>query len=407
MKQILLPLLFFLGFAGTAIAQRTVSGTILDESNEGLIGASVIIKGTSTGTVTDFDGRFTLEVPEGKNLLEISYIGYVTQTIELGTSNVVNVTLAQGIELTEVIVTALGISKAEKSLGYAVSSVATEEINRTGDINPLAGLKGKVPGIDISSANGQPGSSSKVRIRGVGSITGSASPLIVIDGVPQFDNFTGIDPDRTGSLDRQVDFGNSLGDLNPTDIENISVLKGAAAAALYGSRAGSGVIIVTTKNSSYNQALKVDYSGSYTRSAIGRLQHKQDIFGQGWSGVHDLNENGSWGPKYDGQDRLWGKIVDNQQQVRSYKYRGDDALREAFDIGTEWQHSIGFSAGTETAKYRVSFTNTEADGVIPTDQDSYSRQALALTGGLKVGKLEITSSINFQRKSQKVVTVAD
>ena len=278
MKRFFLQLLFFLGFASMAIAQRTVSGTITNELNEGLIGASVTVQGSSEGTTTDIDGNFTIQVPEGANTLEVSYIGYETQIIELGASNVINVTMVEGIQLTEVVVTALGISKEEKSIGYAVSTVESEEINRTADINPLEGMKGKVAGIDIASANGQPGASSKIRIRGVGSITGSASPLIVIDGVPQFDNFTGIDPDRLGSLDRQVDFGNSLSDLNPTDIENISVLKGAAASALYGSRAGAGVIIVTTKNGSYNQPLKIEYSGSYTRSLVGRLQHKQSTF---------------------------------------------------------------------------------------------------------------------------------
>lgn len=403
MKQLYMIAIGVLCISWSSFAQRTITGLIVDAESEPLVGVNVIVKGTTIGTVSDVDGTYALDVDDNAVYLVYSYTGYETQEISLGLSNIIDLTMAEGVELDEVLVTALGISKDEKAIGYAVSQVNSSEINRAADINPLSSIKGKVAGIDISSANGQPGASSKVRIRGVGSITGSASPLLVIDGVPQFDNFTGVDPDRTGSLDRQVDYGNSLGDLNPNDVESVTVLKGAAASALYGSRAGSGVIIVTTKRANLDQPLRIEYNGSYTRSEVGRLQHTQSIFGQGWSGVHDLNENGSWGPKYDGKNRLWGKVVDNQQQVRSFEYRGDKALRDAFGIGAEFQNSIAFSAGTKSARYRLGFTNTSSDGIIPTDQDSYGRQAISLSGGVKIGKLDINTSINYQRKSQKVV----
>ena len=404
MKRLLLLLTVCMITAVSAFAQRTVSGVIADPSGEPLFGANVVVKGTTVGAVTDFDGAYELVVPEGNNELVVSFTGYETQEITLGESNVIDFTMTKGIVLQEAVITALGISREKKQLGYAVTEVGNESITRTSEVSPLDGLKGKVAGLEISQASGQPGASRKVRLRGVGSISGNVSPLIVIDGVPQADNFTGTNPAASGALDRQEDFGNALSDLNPNDIKSMTVLKGAAASALYGNRAASGVILVTTKSGAYNSPkLKVEYTGSYTASEILRVPQTQDEFGNGWSGVRDLNENGSWGPRLDGINRVFGRVVNDQQRVKAYSAQHEDSYRAAFDIGKEFQNSVAFSAGNKTGRFRASFTNVNADGIIPTDNDRLSRNSVSLNGGLNINKWDISSSINFINKDQNIV----
>ena len=403
MKNAIL-LLFFALTTTWSFSQRTVSGTIVDDTGEALIGANILVKSTEVGTISDIDGKFTLDVPADASTLVISYTGYGTQEIDINDPTTSStIVLRAGEYLSEIVVTALGISREKKQLGYAITEVDSDDITRTSSVSPLEGLKGKVAGIDITQASGQPGASQKIRIRGTGSITGNASPLIVIDGVPQFDNFTGSNPAAQGILDRQEDFGNALSDLNPADIDNISILKGAPAAALYGSRAGSGVVLVTTKKGSLNQDLKIEYSGSYTRSEIGRIPGTQSEFGNGWSGVRDLNENGSWGPRLDGVDRLWGRVVNNQQRVKPYSYNHANSYRDAFDIGMEWQNTLAFSAGNEFSRFRLGYTNSNADGIIPTDNDSYNRNSLNFNGGINVGKWEVSTGLNFLFKNQRIV----
>ncbi|GAA5225210.1 SusC/RagA family TonB-linked outer membrane protein [Membranihabitans marinus] len=400
MKRFIFFIVLMLCWSIISFAQNSVSGTVVDEEGDPLIGANVLVKGGSTGSITDFDGKYVVEIPEGTEALIFSYTGYETQEISIGGRTVIDVILVSGQLLQEIVVTSLGVSKEKKQLGYAVSSVDNESLNRTSDVSPLDGLKGKVAGLEISQSSGQPGASRKVRLRGVGSINGSASPLVVIDGVPQFDSFTG----ATSSLDRQTDFGNALSDLNANDIANVTVLKGAAASALYGNRAASGVIMITTKSGEYGpQGLNVEFSTGFTTSEIARVPFTQSEFGNGWSGVRDLNENGSWGPRLDGVERVWGRVVNDQQRVKTYVARHEDSYRAAFDFGQEYQNSLAFSGGNDVSRFRVSFANVNSDGIIPTSSDYLNRNTLAFNGGLKLDNWEISSSFNYINKNQRLV----
>lgn len=224
-------------------AKITTQGTIVDSKGEPLIGVSILEVGTTNGTITDIDGKFTLRVASGATL-EISYIGYKTQRVTAKPS-MGTLTMADDTEvLDEVVVTALGIKRSEKSLGYAMQEVKGESLVAARETNLANALTGKFAGVQITRSSNGAGGSSKIQLRGANSVTGLNQPLIVVDGVPM-DNFTGAT--NNNYWNPSTDMGNGLSDLNPEDIESMSVLKGASAAALYGSRAGNGVILITTK----------------------------------------------------------------------------------------------------------------------------------------------------------------
>ncbi len=243
MKKTALVFLLFLCASFTMLAQRTVTGVITEANGDALIGASVLAKGTDAGTSTDIDGSFRLEVPAGADVLVVSYTGFETQEVALGASSTITIVLQEGKILDEVVVTALGIEKQSKDLGYSIDEVGSEELVKARETNIVNALQGKVTGVQVSNTGGNLGGSSKIIIRGATSLSGRNNPLWVIDGMPFNDNqFV------TGSrISGNRDFGNGASVVNPDDIESISILKGAAATALYGSRAASGAIIVTTK----------------------------------------------------------------------------------------------------------------------------------------------------------------
>lgn len=404
MKKTLLVVSMVLFAMGIALAQRSISGTVTDQTGEPLIGASILVKGTTTGTVTDFDGRYTLSVAEGRDVLIFSFTGFDPQEIPIGISNVIDVVLTEGITLQTAVVTALGIEKDEKTLGYGVTQVDGDEITKTRNNSFVDALSGKVAGLTVST-NGQPGGSSEIVIRGYGSVTGNNQALLVIDGVPASNgNNTSVTTllNPLDDFNRSQDFGNQVNDINPDDIENISVLKGAAATALYGSRAANGAIIITTKSGKRNQKLTVDYSGSYTRSQVNRLPHMQNSFGQGWSGLFDNIENGSWGPKTDNELRLWGNTIDNSRQLKPFSAL-ENNLRDFYDTGFGVNNSVSVAGGNESASFRLSYSNAQEDGVVPTDADSYKRNTVGLKGEIGNEKVTIGASVEFMNKEQKAI----
>jgi TonB-dependent SusC/RagA subfamily outer membrane receptor len=308
MKKLFLFITVLIFAMGSAFAQRTITGTITDDTGEALIGANILVKGTSVGAVTDLDGNYTLQVPEGSNMIIVSYTGYETQELELGASNVLDITMSEGILLTEAVVTALGISREKKSLGYSVQDVKGEELIVARDPNAINALSGRVAGLQIISSSGNVGSSNRVIIRGNSSISGNNEPLYVINGIPM-DNGSYSGNAQYGG----VDYGNAMSDLNPDDIESISVLKGPNAAALYGSRAANGVILVTTKSGKgTTKGIGVSYSGTIGFSNPFRLPKYQDKFGQG--GGYQFNyvdgTNTAPGSLNDGVDESWGPSFD-------------------------------------------------------------------------------------------------
>jgi TonB-linked SusC/RagA family outer membrane protein len=383
-----------------AMAQTTVKGTVVAaEDGSAIPGATVAVKGfAGIGTITDFDGGFTVEVPDGGTTLIVSFVGYTDQEVAINGQASIKVSLQRAdVGLDEVVVTALGVSKEKKAIGYSATTLGGDEIAASKTVNPMNALQGKVAGIDISTAPG-PGATQNVMIRGASSF-GNNQPLYVIDGVPIVNS-----QNRSGdNLNNQVDFGSGINAINPDDIANMTVLKGAAATALYGSRAANGVILITTKSGTNTKGkMQITYDGAVSFSQVGRIAERQNIFGQGWSGMRALDENGNWGPKYDGKDRVWGNIVDNSQQIKPYVFL-ENRLRDFYDIGTNYKNSISASGGNETTNYFLSFSHNAMDGVIPTDNDSYTRYTISTRGSHKMGKMKVSSSLNYANEKTSAV----
>jgi len=394
-KRVMLILSCLFLSLGLVVAQTTrINGTVVDSNGEPVISASVVVKGTTVGTVTDLDGKFSINVPDGNNTLVFTLVGM--KTIEAKAASNMNVVMQNDDRLLdEVVVTAIGIKRAEKSLAYTVSQVNSDELTKTGDKNVLGALSGKVAGLKISSSSGAPGASSRVVVRGFTSLTGSNEPLFVVDGVPLANNRMG---SSTSYLDNNADYGNAINDINPNDIESVSVLKGASATTLYGSRAANGVIMITTKKGSAQDKVKIDFTSNTTLSRVGMLPTFQNRYGQGWGYQFSTLENGSWGPRLDGKDRLWGNIVDNEQLYKPYAAQKNN-LRDFYDTGVQYDNSLAISGGQNKVTYYLSYSNVYSDGVIPTAADTYKRNSVALKGSYTDKWLTTSANVNYIRKS--------
>lgn len=386
----------------TFAQERAVSGTVSDNAGMPLPGVSVLVKGTKTGTQSDFDGKFSIKASSSQ-VLVFSYIGMKTQEVA-ATSTTINVKLADAgaQELEGVVVTAFGIKREKKSLGYATTTLKADQLTAVVNTNPFETLSGKIAGVDITAPS-QPGASTKVVIRGLNTITGNNGPLYVVDGTPINNSATG-----TTTTTRSYDAGNGISDIDPNNIESMTVLKGAAASALYGSRAGGGVIIITTKKGKANSGIKVDLLASTEFSEVARVPHLQNQFGQGWSGEGYSgsstvsNENGSWGPAFNGEVRPWGTIYNNTQQLKPYVALKDN-VRDFYNTGVMSTQSATLSGGGDTSDFSLVFSNVHSDGVIPTDADLYQKQSLGFNGGLKSNKFTLRTSINYVYKNQSAV----
>jgi TonB-linked SusC/RagA family outer membrane protein len=376
MKKISLVLGLVLFGIGSLLAQRTISGTITDQSGDPLIGASVLVKGTSTGTVTDIDGGFSLNVPEGRDVLVISYTGFTTQEVEIGNRTQVNIALEEGITLTEAVVTALGVQREEKSLGYAVQEVGGDQLTISNDLNFVSSLSGKVAGVQIISSSGASiGGSAKIRIRGVNTLQGG-EPLYVVDGTP-------IANENFSSTTGGADYGNLAADIPTADIEKISVLKGPAATALYGERASNGVVMITTKKGAFGKrGLGVTVSSTLTADRVYVLPEYQDEYAGGyspdWEEVIDpadgkayrvLNyaADESWGPRMDGTlyRPYWSWFEGPEYGVQAPLSPNPDNVRDFFETGITNINTVSIDGGTESTAFRFSFNNTNQTGVIP------------------------------------------
>jgi TonB-linked SusC/RagA family outer membrane protein len=387
MRKILMMCFALMLFLIAWSQNRTVTGRVTDAQGKAVPYASVVIKGSTTGVSADENGNFTIQAPPNA-VLVISAAGFQGADVNIGDRTTVNSTLTAQSALTEVVVTALGQTRSKTKVGYATSTFNTETINRAAPANALDALSGKIAGANISKTGG-PGSSTKVVLRGYG-VIGNNQPLYVVDGIPLNDS-------RFGASDN-VDFGNGLNDINPADIESISVLKGTAASSLYGSNAKNGAIMITTKRGRSGK-LKVEYNGSVNFSKVGKLPEMQSIFGQGWGGIFVLPENGSWGPKMDGKTRAWGSIVDNSQLIKPFSFI-DNNIRDFYNTGVEANNTIGLSGGNETSQFYFSYGNVVSDGVIPTKTDYYQRNTFALRTNSKFNAFTLNSSFNYSNKKQ-------
>lgn len=400
----LLACLFLVGVGLVHAQSRSVSGKVFSaEDGQPIIGASVVVKGTTMGTITGVNGDFTISLPSNEKTLVISYVGMKTTEVEAKNGLIVKLE-SDALVIDEVVVTAIGIKRSQKALGYAATTVNANDITATGNRSALNALQGKVAGVEISSASGSPGSSTRVIMRGFSSLGGSNQPLYVVDGVPVSNGQIG-----STNINGGVDFGNRANDINPEDIETMTILKGGSATALYGSRAASGVIIITTKNGSKaNNKAKVEVSSTTSYENPLRLPYFQNEFGQGWYNrttepTGDLQENGSWGPKFDGQIRKWGFVVDNQQMIKPYVALPTN-VKDFFDTGKTYNNSISISNGDADKNFFISYSNVSADGIMPTNADSYKRNNLSMRGSTKFMKIFTASaSMNYVRKDSKFV----
>lgn len=393
MKRILsfLVCLLILGYSAAFGQNIQIRGTVTSgEDGSTLPGVYVKIKGTNTGTATDAEGKYQLTA-DSKATLVFTFIGYREQEIALSGQSVVDVVMVPDItQVDEVVVTALGIRRSEKSLGYAATTVASEEFAKKSQTEAMNSLQGKVAGVQISSGGGMPGASTKVIIRGYSSLDGN-SPLYVVDGVP-IDNST-----RT-AYSSGLDFGNRANDINPNDIENMTILKGAAATALYGSRASGGAILITTKGGKQSDKVKVEINSSISVSDVLRIPQMQNTFGQGWSGLWSVDENGSWGPKMDGVVRAWGNIFNNSQKVKPFSPVKNNVY-DFYDFGTQYNNSISLSGGNENQTYYLSYNNVSANGVIPSDVDKNTKNAFTLKASTKGKKITASTSIFYVNRN--------
>jgi TonB-linked SusC/RagA family outer membrane protein len=393
--------------ASTSAQRRVVTGKVVGDDSLPVPSASIQIKGTATGVAADAQGNFSISASP-TDVLVVSSLNYGAQEITVGNRSVIEVKLSRSSISTieEVVVTALGVSRGRRALGYSATTFKPDDITRTSPVSPLDALQGKVAGADISTVGGQPGASSKIILRGYSSLQGNNQALIVVDGVP-FNNTrpasgTRGDPNLLNAQGGN-DFGNGLNDLNPNDIESITILKGAAASSLYGSRAQNGAVIITTKKGKAGK-LQVDISSSAIMSSVGKLPEMQNEWGQGWNGIHYKEENGSWGPRLDGRDRLWGSMVDNSRLIKPFVAQ-EDNMRNFYDNGIELNNSVSLRGGNDVANFMFSYGNVYSNGVIPSNNDSYLRHTVALRAQVKASdKFVISSSFNYINKNARTVT---
>lgn len=331
----LLTLIMCISAISLSAQNVTVRGTVTDAKNEPIIGATIIVVGNpGQGVITDIDGKYTFPNVSKNASLQFSYMGMKAQLIALNGRTTLNVVMEDDSELLdEVVVTALGIKREKKSLGYALQEIKGDDIVQAREVNITNALSGKVAGLQVVRGSNGIGGSSKIVLRGNNSLTGDNQPLIVVDGVPM-DNFTGAS--NNDFWNPSMDMGNGLGDLNPEDIASMSVLKGASAAALYGSRAGNGVILITTKTGSSQKGLGVTISSTTGFENIFMIPNIQKTFGQGANGVYEPTSGSSWGPKIEGQEvEKWDK---SKSPLQVY-----DNIGNFMRTGVNTQNSIALS----------------------------------------------------------------
>lgn len=372
--------------SGVVQGKIAVSGTVKDKNGEPLIGVSVVEKGTTNGMITDLDGNFGLSVSSPEAVLEFSYVGYNPVSVKVGDRTFFAIEMGESTQnLDEVVVTALGIKREKKMLGYAVQDIKADKLNTTGDPSVIGALSGKVAGLQMNTAGTGLSGSTKITLRGNSSLTDNNQPLWVVDGVPFSDNSS-----SDASLFGGVDRGGSAVDINPEDIESISVLKGPNAAALYGSRAGNGVILITTKRGVKEKGFGVTYSGNFTWTSVASSLEQQTTYGQGKGGVFDPNVFESFGAPLDGH--TYTGWLGQELQYKDYGNKFD----QYFNTGFTQTHNVAIGKAEENYNYRASFGSTESQGLF--DGEGLSKINIDLKAGMKMNKyLSMDSKISLSR----------
>ncbi len=442
MRKILLITILFAATALTHVwaQDRAVSGKVVSaEDGTGLPGVNVVLKGTATGTVTDVDGNYKLTVPTSGGTLVFSFIGLQSQEQEIGSRSVIDATMSADVkQLTEVVVTAVGIEREKKALGYSVANLSSDQVQQRAEPDPLRAMQGKMPGVNITGGSGAPGSSTKINIRGISSMTGNTQPLFIVDGIP-FDNSV------NGELDPSSNsvFSNRAFDIDPNNIESISILKGAAASALYGSRATNGVVVITTKASKKNarKGLEVSYNGSVNFQEISGIPDYQDVYTQGSNQLYNGGFIGNWGaPMPDHVDRInaqygtsytktYGLYPDgtpypegtapnpisvrypglfpdlmqdyNGTQVPApYAIQPHDIIGGFFERGRVVENAVSMSSGSEKASINTGFSRMNQEGIVPNQNANRTSLFFGGNGQLDNG-LFISGTVNYVNTTQQ------
>lgn len=392
-------LLFLLLISIGSYAQdRMLKGRILSKDGTSLPGASIIVKGSDKGTSAASTGEFSLSAPSNATLV-ISFIGYKSQEIAIGSQTLFDISLEEDASiLSEVIVTALGIAREKKALGYSVQEVSGKQMTQARTTNFVNALSGKIAGVQVTGSNGAPGASSRVLIRGTSSIGSNNQPLFVVDGIP-------IDNGNYGS-GTSVDYGNGASSINPDDIDNVSVLKGPSAAALYGSRGANGVILITTKSGKGVKGIGVSVNSNTTFDTPFRQPKWQDEYGQGNKGLFSFVDgtgkgvndgvDESWGPKMDGRllPQFDSPLDADGKRIPTPFLPHPDNVNQFYQTGKTYTNNIAITGSNEKGDFRLSFTDLNQSGILP--NTDYKRRTVSLNAGWNLTKkLSIRATGNY------------
>lgn len=393
--------------------ERTISGKVTSaEDATPIPGVNVILKGTTTGTVTDFDGNYKLTVPSERGTLVFRFIGLKTQEIPIGNQSVINVAMTtEAQQLTEVVVTAVGIEREARALGYSVENVQGEELQQVSEPDVLRAMQGKVPGVNIQGSSGAPGSATRITIRGNSSLLGNNQPLFVVDGIP----FNDSEFKPYNQLDNGGAYSNRIADLDPNNIESMTVLKGAAAAALYGSRAANGVVLITTKTGNAKaskKGLEMTFRSSYAMERIANLPDYQNTYGSGVNFAYQ-QVNGSWGAPFIGT-RPYANVDSIPHWYAGRpgmeKYNGvmvpyrayPDNVKDLFETGNIIENSLTVTAGNESSVLSVTASNLNNNGYVPNTQ--FDRTNISAGGNTQLQNgFIVGANLSFIRTRQNGV----
>jgi TonB-linked SusC/RagA family outer membrane protein len=389
-----------------SIIQQAISGKVTDKDGLSLPGVTILIKGSNKGAITDFDGNYTILAPSENTVLVFSYLGFETQEVVVKNQTIVNVVMIPSVsQLREVILTAIGTKQFKDESGSTSSTVKPTEIIKSGETGLINSLSGKASGVRIVRQNGDPGAGANIQIRGINSIEGDSNPLIIIDGIPTSNE--SLDDDGTGGS-TSVTQQSRLNDINQNDIKDVQILKGAAAAALWGSRAANGVILITTKSGNLNKAPTYSYNSTFSIDQISVRVPLQDQFGQGRGGVRAINRTESWGDKI--SDRVGGQDEFNTSGAYFIAESGniyypvitknsretlvDSNFDAVFQTGTIKQHDFAVQGGGQNASYFFSYGLMEQEGIVK--QATYDRQNLRLNTNVNLTDwLEVKNNISY------------
>ena len=370
--------LFAFMFSISAFAQKTITGQVTNSvTGEGMVGVTVQLKGTTTGALTDSEGKYSLSVTDDNTVLVFSFLGFSPQETTVGTRSTINISLSEeAFSTEEVVITAFGIEREKKAITYAAQNVGAQDLKEARPLNIVNSLSGKVAGISVGRSGSGVGAPSKVVLRGNRSIAGSSQPLYIIDGVPM---------------------GQDISNLSPDDIESISVLKGANAAALYGSRANNGVIVVTTKMGKAGKGYSVDLNTTYMASSPIYLNNFQNEYGQGSGGVFSESAERSWGPKLDGREvPHWSNNPNWPSATSIYSANPTNKTTDFFQTGRNFATNLAVSTNTENSQGYFSYTLTDAEGIVPGNK--LQSHNISVRMNTKVfDKLSIDTKVNYIR----------